>query len=54
MAEDTDNAELLDAFFASAFTAKSGPQACQSLEVREEACRKDDLRFIEEDQVRAH
>jgi len=35
--EDTEKAELLNACFASVFTAKAGPQASQSLEVREEA-----------------
>ena len=43
MTEDTEKVELLNALFASIFPAKAGPQACQSLEVREEACRKDDL-----------
>jgi len=35
--EDTAKVELLNAFFASVFTAKAGPQASQTLEVREEA-----------------
>jgi len=50
MKEDTEQAELLNAFFASVLTAKAGPQ----LEVREEAWRKDDLPLVEEDQVRDH
>jgi len=50
--EDAEKAELLNAFFASAFSAKAGPQESQSLEVREEACRKDDLPLLEEDCVR--
>jgi len=35
--EGTENAELLNVFFASVFSAKAGPQASQSLEVGEEA-----------------
>jgi len=40
--EDAENAELLNACFASVFSAKAGPQECQALELREEACRMDD------------
>jgi len=36
--EDTEKVQLLNAFIASVFTAKAGPQASQSLDVREEAC----------------
>jgi len=43
--------ELLNAFFASVFT---GPQASQSLEVREKAREKEDLPLVEEDWVRDH
>jgi len=52
--EDAEMAELLNAFFASEFSAKAGPQESQALEVREEACRKDDLPLAEEDCVRGH
>jgi len=41
--EDTENMELMNTFFASVFTAKAGPQESQSLGVREEAWRKQDL-----------
>ena len=45
---------LLNAIFASVFGAKAGPQDSQVLEVREEACRKDDLHLVKEDCVRDH
>jgi len=52
--EDTEKAELLNASFASVFTAKASPQESQDLGLREEACKKDDLPLAEEDQVRDH
>jgi len=52
--EDAEKAELLNAAFASVFSAKAGPQESQALEVREEACRKDDLPLVKEGYVRDH
>ena len=54
MTEGTEKAKLLNAFFASLFTVKAGPQASQSLEPREKAWKKEDLPLVEEDQVRDH
>jgi len=52
--EDEEKPELLSAFFAAIFSAKAGPQEFQALEVREEACRKDDPPLVKEDCVRDH
>jgi len=52
--EDAEKAELLNAFFASDFSAKASPPESQALEVREEACRQDDLPLVEEDCVSDH
>jgi len=41
--EDAEKAELLITFFALVFTAQAVPQESQAPEVREKACRKDDL-----------
>jgi len=50
--EDTEKMQLLNVFFASVFNAEACPQASLSLEIREEAWRKEDLPFIEGDRVR--
>ncbi|GAB0208405.1 mitochondrial enolase superfamily member 1 [Grus japonensis] len=50
--EDTEKAELLNAAFASVFTAKADPQESQTLEVREKVWRKGYL--VKEDWVRDH
>jgi len=52
--EDAEKAELLNAFFASVFSAKAGPQESQAPEVREETHREDDLPLVEEHCVRDH
>ncbi|GAB0206764.1 mitochondrial enolase superfamily member 1 [Grus japonensis] len=52
--EDTEKAELLNAFFVSVFTAKVDPQESQTLEVGEKVWRKEDLPLVEEDWVREH
>jgi len=44
--ENTEKMELLNAFFASVFTAKPGPQESQSREVREEGWRKEDFPWL--------
>ncbi|XP_068809550.1 uncharacterized protein [Struthio camelus] len=50
--KDIEKAELLNAAFASGFTAKASPQEFQTLGTREEGRRKEDSPLVEEDQVR--
>jgi len=50
--ENAEQAQLLNAFFALVFSAKTGPQESHALEVREEACRNDDLPLVKDDCAR--
>ncbi|PKU31509.1 rna-directed dna polymerase from mobile element jockey-like [Limosa lapponica baueri] len=50
--EDAEKAELLNATFASVFTAQASPQAPQTLEESEKVWTKEDFPLVEEDQVR--
>jgi len=52
--EDAKKAKLLNAAFASVFSAKAGPQESRTLEVREEDQRENDFPLVEEDCVRDH
>ncbi|GAB0177726.1 target of Nesh-SH3 [Grus japonensis] len=52
--DDTEEAELLNAFFTSVFTAKTDPQESQTLRVREKVSSKEDFPLVEEDWVRDH
>lgn len=50
--KDKGKAELLNASFASAFTAKTSPLESLTLETREELWRNEDFPLVEEDQLR--
>ncbi|GAB0208568.1 mitochondrial enolase superfamily member 1 [Grus japonensis] len=52
--EDTEKAELLNAFFASVLTAKADPQESHTLEVRDKVLQKEDFPLVKEDWVREH
>lgn len=52
--KDIGKTELLNAFFASVFTAKASPCKSQTLEGREKAWKKEDLPLVEGNQVRGH
>ncbi|PKU38009.1 rna-directed dna polymerase from mobile element jockey-like [Limosa lapponica baueri] len=52
--DDAEKVELLNAFFASVFTAEAGPQEPQTLEVGERAWIKEDSPSIKEDRARDH
>ncbi|GAB0175916.1 mitochondrial enolase superfamily member 1 [Grus japonensis] len=52
--EDTEKAELLNAAFASVFTAKASPQESQTLQIGKEVWTKEELPLVKEDQVREY
>jgi len=54
LTENTEKEGLLNIVFDSIFIAKAGPQASQSLEVREKAWRNENLPLVKKDPVRHH
>ena len=52
--QDAEKAELVNAAFASVFTAKAGPQASQPPEERGQIGTKEDLPSFEKHWVRDH
>lgn len=54
MINDMEKAKVLNAFFASVFTCKTGLQESQASETRGEAWSKKDIPLVDEDQVSEH
>jgi len=52
--EDTGKVELLNAIFASVFTAGAGPRESQTVEIRERVRGKEDFPLDKEDLIRDH
>lgn len=52
--EDTEKANVLNAFFVSVFTYKTSPQESLTQETRENECWKEDSPLGREDWVRDH
>ena len=49
---NAEKTEILNAFLASVFNAKTSPQESQTLKVRERVCGMEDFQLVEEDLVR--